>query len=510
MNASDSESSGSEEQRGSLSPSAQGIKKRRLWSKQEDERLRLLVSYWGDQGGRRSNWDKIAANFEDRTPKNCRKRWFHSLDPKLRRGKWSKPEDKILKEAYEQMGPAWQRIAQLIPGRTDDQCAKRYNDVLNPAIVDRLRPWTDEEDEKLKQLREELGPKWQQISTHLPGRTGLTIRNRWRKLMRPPKPAAEDHQDISGDAAGGNPIQEQNPSHVIEGHLPFNVPGASQGAGFPAGSDPSWLHMANSQSTFNFNGPNSNVDAAAGSPASNRRFDTPLLAQLDQNLPISGTRRQFTISLGNQDAPLSFAREEHHPIAGHQLEQILDYASKSRQQIAIHQHIFQIGGDSGAASGAGPVEGTTANVVTTSTLVDPTFPETSQLNRMVQPPVQPPMGNQMAVHPSPDQLHRMDPFRGEMVNAGQSSREPNHRDMQHHQHHQQEPPEPLTLVPTPMLEPLPVERLPESEMPGVSRRGVRAQHPPDEFLNHPLLFDEGNTDPRFDADELDFLAFNPS
>ncbi|ANB13243.1 Bas1p [Sugiyamaella lignohabitans] len=158
---------------------------RRVWTSAEDEKLRLLVSHWGDQCGKNGHWDKISSNFEGRSNKDCRKRWFHSLDPKLKRGRWTEHEDKVLVEAYKKMGPVWHRIAQLIPGRTDDQCSKRYNDVLDPRISDRLRPWSAEEDAKLLELVQKHGTKWRTISNVIDGRTGLTCRNRWRKLTAP-------------------------------------------------------------------------------------------------------------------------------------------------------------------------------------------------------------------------------------------------------------------------------------------------------------------------------------
>lgn len=156
---------------------------RRKWTREEDEKLRLLVSYWGDQCGKNGHWDKISAQFDNRTNKDCRKRWFHSLDPKLKRGRWTEREDQVLMEAHEKLGPSWHKIAQLIPGRTDDQCSKRYNDVLDPSISGRLREWKPEEDDKLLDLVNVYGTQWRNISKQMEGRTGLTCRNRWRKLV---------------------------------------------------------------------------------------------------------------------------------------------------------------------------------------------------------------------------------------------------------------------------------------------------------------------------------------
>lgn len=41
---------------------------------------------------------------------DCRKRWFHSLDPTLRKGRWSMSEDELLHDAYSKLGPAWKDI----------------------------------------------------------------------------------------------------------------------------------------------------------------------------------------------------------------------------------------------------------------------------------------------------------------------------------------------------------------------------------------------------------------
>lgn len=41
---------------------------------------------------------------------DCRKRWFHSLDPSLRKGRWTKDEDRIILDAYQQLGPSWKQI----------------------------------------------------------------------------------------------------------------------------------------------------------------------------------------------------------------------------------------------------------------------------------------------------------------------------------------------------------------------------------------------------------------
>lgn len=75
-------------------------------------------------------------------------------------------------------------LATLIPGRKDDQCSKRYNDILNPSAKNRLSDWTPQEDSLLRQGVATLGHRWAAISSRIPGRPPLTCRNRWRTLSR--------------------------------------------------------------------------------------------------------------------------------------------------------------------------------------------------------------------------------------------------------------------------------------------------------------------------------------
>ncbi|KAF9936998.1 hypothetical protein BGZ65_001890 [Modicella reniformis] len=150
-----------------------------VWTPEEDECLRAAVQLYGDKT---EKWAKIAACVPGRTNKNCRKRWFHSLDPKLKKGPWTEEEDHLLKTGVQMFKGQWSKIAEQIPGRTDDQCAKRWREGLDP-LIDRAA-WTQEDDLLLLQRFEEFGSQWQKIALAFPGRPGLHCRNRWRKLQR--------------------------------------------------------------------------------------------------------------------------------------------------------------------------------------------------------------------------------------------------------------------------------------------------------------------------------------
>ncbi|KAL0078237.1 hypothetical protein F4703DRAFT_1797256 [Phycomyces blakesleeanus] len=149
------------------------------WTSEEDNLLRLAVQLYGDKT---EKWAKIAACVPGRTNKNCRKRWFHSLDPSLRKGTWTDEEDQLLREGVTKYPNQWSKIADMLEGRTDDQCAKRWRESLDPSI-DRS-DWSAEEDARLMEKYDLFGSQWQRIAQFFDGRPGLHCRNRWRKLQR--------------------------------------------------------------------------------------------------------------------------------------------------------------------------------------------------------------------------------------------------------------------------------------------------------------------------------------
>lgn len=299
---------------------------RRLWTEEEDEKLRLLVSYWGDQCGRNGHWTKISSHFDNRTPKDCRKRWFHSLDPRHKRGRWTESEDRTLVEAYERLGPQWQRVAQLIPGRTDDQCAKRWSDVLDPRISMRLREWNEEEDRKLLGLIERYGTKWTVISKEMDGRTGLTCRNRWRKLVR----MGEKAQEVAERAE----FASTNP------HGPLPPPPKELSlleTIMPSGEIPAPSTLAYLSTRHNAENPQSQF--SLGSYATREQVQSGKTYTLTIEDPESYDNSEGGVGAGTQ-----YALNEL------DLDKVLDTAAKNNQKIVIHQHIYNVYAGSVASS----------------------------------------------------------------------------------------------------------------------------------------------------------------
>ena len=114
-------------------------------------------------------------------------------------GRWTTPEDALLITAVRRYGCHWYQVAELLPGRTDDQCAKRWRENLDPTIrrspsswpptlltvhpIGRDR-WTEAEDLKLLGVLEKYGKRWNVISRCIKGRPAVQCRNRFLSLHR--------------------------------------------------------------------------------------------------------------------------------------------------------------------------------------------------------------------------------------------------------------------------------------------------------------------------------------
>lgn len=99
--------------------------------------------------------------------------------------KWTQEEDDNLKALIQNLGPNdWKNIAGFLPNRTEHQCQHRWLKVLDPDLV--KGPWTKEEDEKVIELVNMYGNKqWAMVAKHLKGRLGKQCRERWHNHLNP-------------------------------------------------------------------------------------------------------------------------------------------------------------------------------------------------------------------------------------------------------------------------------------------------------------------------------------
>ncbi|XP_030939291.1 transcription factor MYB62-like [Quercus robur] len=87
------------------------------WTLEEDT---LLIHYIAHNGEGR--WNLLAKRSGlRRTGKSCRLRWLNYLKPDVKRGNLSPQEQLLILELHCKWGNRWSKIAQHLPGRTDNE-----------------------------------------------------------------------------------------------------------------------------------------------------------------------------------------------------------------------------------------------------------------------------------------------------------------------------------------------------------------------------------------------------
>ena len=143
------------------------------WSAEEDKTLADAVRTEGD-----GNWMCVATWLLARTAQDCLVRWRYSIDPAIRRGKWTAEEDERLRQGVARHGAklGWAKwVPGHMNGRTAPQCRERWVNSLDPSKKPSTEAsWSAEEDAALVEAVELLGSRrWSAVQRHaqLQGRT---------------------------------------------------------------------------------------------------------------------------------------------------------------------------------------------------------------------------------------------------------------------------------------------------------------------------------------------------
>jgi hypothetical protein len=136
--------------------------------------------------------------------------------------KFTMEEDHLIVSRVQEYGAKlWKVIAAGLPGRTARQCRERWVNYLSPDV--RAVQWTIDEENLLRTKVGEYGQLWSRLVRFFVGRTDVSLKNHYRKLMR------RDHKkeckktkaidlkvSIDGEDEGGAYFIEGDQSSVRE------------------------------------------------------------------------------------------------------------------------------------------------------------------------------------------------------------------------------------------------------------------------------------------------------
>jgi len=101
------------------------MQKKHKFTDEEDLLLIALVRKYGEQ-----DWATISSNLKNRNPRQCRERWKYYLSADMKPVLWTPMDDKLLIEKVGVFGKKWSVIIKFFDGKNEISLKNRYRKLL--------------------------------------------------------------------------------------------------------------------------------------------------------------------------------------------------------------------------------------------------------------------------------------------------------------------------------------------------------------------------------------------
>lgn len=129
----------------------------------------------------RKKWIFLEKYFPGRSSADLYFRYL-KINPQIKKGKWTEQENDKLKNLVSQFGFNWAFIAKIMRNRNCKQIRSHYENYLRDNLLN--KNFTEQEDDKLIKFHKFLGNKWSKYLEFFSDRSAKMIENRVNALKK--------------------------------------------------------------------------------------------------------------------------------------------------------------------------------------------------------------------------------------------------------------------------------------------------------------------------------------
>ena len=133
-------------------------------------------------------------------------RRFKIKNPLIKKGKWTKDEDLLLMNLFDNHGKNWTLIGKLFTSRNAKQVKNRFENTLNPSLI--KKKFSKQDDDLLKKLFDSFGNKWSLYLNYFPNCSIKRIKTRFMRIYISKNDNTKEDENLKEEISDNSLIDE--------------------------------------------------------------------------------------------------------------------------------------------------------------------------------------------------------------------------------------------------------------------------------------------------------------